>query len=150
MASSRRGEGRSAWRGCLSLQSPAQGEVRLQMWNKKLTVWTFFVKMFISSWLEVWQMRKRFLKYLPFHSFVFHYNHYWIQSLSSALLTLYQLLTLFSGVSQDWPMFQRTGWCCVVVAGMKAMRTTSMCSEFPAIVICSLLTLFYFFTLSSL
>lgn len=44
-------------------------------------------------------------------------------------------------------MCLRTGWCCVVVAGKKAMRANSMCSEFPVIVICSLLTLIFFFTL---
>lgn len=44
-------------------------------------------------------------------------------------------------------MFQRTGWCWLVLAGMKAMRANSMCSEFPVIVICSLLTRCFSFSL---
>lgn len=44
-------------------------------------------------------------------------------------------------------MFQRTGWRCVVAAGMKAMRTNSICSEFPVIVNCCSLTLCFIFSL---
>lgn len=44
-------------------------------------------------------------------------------------------------VSEDWLVL----CVCVVVAGMKAVRANSMCFEFPVIVICSLLTLWFSF-----
>lgn len=52
----------------------------------------------------------------------------------------------FMGMATFWGQLrpthvQRTGWCWVVAAAMKVMRANSMCSEFPVIVICSLLTL---------